>query len=97
MDTKKRSLLKSLTWRAIGILILSVIAFSITNDWKEMTGITLLFHSIRFVLYYLHERIWEHITWGKLRGALCAIPVKRKLDEKELEMVRETLRSFQAI
>lgn len=94
MDTKKRSLVKSITWRVIGIIILSLISYLITKSWQEMTIITVLFHSIRFFLYYFHERIWEHISWGKLTSPLCEFPVMRELSADELETVKATLVSL---
>ena len=57
MDTKKRSWTKSIVWRVIGIVLLGVISYLITGNWKEMTSITVLFHGIRVVMYYYHERL----------------------------------------
>lgn len=65
MDSKKRSIVKSLIWRITGIVILMVIAYSVTEDLKVVSLITILFHSIRVVLYYFHERMWNKISWGK--------------------------------
>ncbi|MFH1861783.1 MAG: DUF2061 domain-containing protein [bacterium] len=94
MDTKKRSWTKSLTWRIVGIVLLGLIAYSITADWKEMTIITVLFHGLRLILYYYHERLWERISWGKLKHPLADLPVKGKLTPEDLEVVREKLRSL---
>lgn len=77
----------------IGILILGLISYWITGDWKEMTGITVLFHSIRLVLYYFHERMWEKVAWG--RKPYCKLPLARELTSEELAMVKETLKSLQ--
>ena len=94
MDTKKRSMVKSVTWRAIGVILLGVISYLITGDLKEMTVITLLFHSIRLVLYYYHERWWERISWGKIKRPLAELPVNKKLTPEDLEIVEEKLRSL---
>jgi len=64
-DSKLRSLVKSVTWRVTGILILGAIAWWFTGSWAETTGITITFHSIRVVLYYFHERAWERVSWGR--------------------------------
>lgn len=66
MDTKKRSWIKSITWRLVGIVVLGLISYFATGDLKEMTQITLWFNSIRLVLYYYHERIWNKIDYGKI-------------------------------
>ncbi len=65
IDSHLRSWVKSLVWRVIGIFILGALAWLFTRDWEETTLITVTFHSIRFVLYYLHERCWEKVTWGR--------------------------------
>ena len=62
MDTKTRSWVKSIIWRVIGIVLLGTIAYFITGNWKEMTMITVLFHGIRVIMYYYHERVWECIS-----------------------------------
>jgi uncharacterized membrane protein len=94
MDTKKRSWVKSITWRVIGIALLGLIAYLITDDWKEMTTITVVFHSIRVVLYYYHERLWEHVSWGKLKHPLEMLPVKQKLAPDDLETIRLRLKEL---
>ena len=88
MDTKRRSWVKSLTWRAFGIILLGAISLLITRDWKAMTTITLLFHGIRLVLYYYQ------VSWGKVKHPLAALPVTRGLAPEDLEIVREKLRGM---
>jgi uncharacterized membrane protein len=94
MDTKKRSWVKSITWRVFGIILLAAISLMITKDWRAMTTITLLFHGIRLILYYYHERIWERISWGKVKHPLADLPVTRGLTPEDLHIVREKLRGM---
>jgi len=94
MDTRRRSWVKSLTWRLFGVILLGAISLFITRDWKAMTTITLLFHGIRLVLYYYHERVWERISWGKVKHPLAELPVTRGLTPEDLETVREKLRGM---
>ena len=94
MDTKKRSIVKSLTWRVIGVVLLGAISYMITGNWKEMTIITILFHSIRVVLYYYHERGWERVSWGKIMHPLSELPVKQKLAPADFEIVRKKVKSL---
>jgi len=64
-DTRLRSWIKSVTWRAIGIVLLFVIAWFMTEDVGQTTSITIIFNGIRVVLYYGFERLWERIKWGR--------------------------------
>ena len=94
MDTRKRSIIKSVTWRIMGVVLLGIIAYFITGDWKQMTIITALFHTIRLVLYYYHERVWERISWGKIKHPLAALPVSEELTPEDLDIVREQLKAL---
>jgi len=65
IDTPTRSIVKSIVWRTIGIIILGIISWYYTKDIQKATIVTVLFHVIRFFLYYVHERIWERVRWGQ--------------------------------
>ncbi|RJQ39167.1 MAG: DUF2061 domain-containing protein [Dehalococcoidia bacterium] len=66
-EMKRRSWLKSLTWRIIGIAILGAISWIITRDWEQTSIITVSFHAVRLVLYYYHERWWDKCEWGRIK------------------------------
>ncbi len=91
MDTRRRSWAKSFTWRVIGVAVLGAVSYLVTSDWKATTGITLLFHSIRMVLYYWHERLWERISWGKLKHPLSQFPVRADLTRDDYDTIRKFL------
>lgn len=93
-DTHIRSVVKSITWRVTGIIILAIISWMITHDWKAMTLITVIFHGIRVVLYYFHERIWERISWGRVKHPLSELPVKNNLKPKDLEIIHSKLKDL---
>ena len=59
-----------------------------------MTTITVLFHGIRMIMYYYHERLWERVSWGKLKHPLAGLPVKGELTPEDLEIVGEKLKSL---
>lgn len=65
VDTRKRSLVKSITWRILGVILLGAIAYYATGSWVDTGAITLSFHGIRVVMYYYFERCWERISWGR--------------------------------
>ncbi|MDW0119965.1 MAG: DUF2061 domain-containing protein [Nitrososphaeraceae archaeon] len=59
--TKKRSILKALTYRAILTVILAIITYFFTGDLFQTSGITIVFSIISTITYYLHERMWNMI------------------------------------
>lgn len=64
-STKQRSLAKSMTWRLIAIISTFVIVYVMTKDFTFATSITIISNVINFVLYYIHERIWLQVRWGR--------------------------------
>jgi len=66
-DSHLRSWAKSVVWRLAGVVILGGLSWAYTRNREQTTMITVTFHSIRLVLYYGHERIWEGVRWGRTR------------------------------
>ena len=64
-DTRRRSLVKAITWRLIGAFVLAIVTRSITGSWREAEIITATYTAIAVVLFYAHERVWQRIRWGK--------------------------------
>ena len=91
LESHARAWVKSIVWRLLGIVILGTISWIITKSWKEMSIITLLFHSFRVILYYFHERVWERISWGRFKHPLSIFPIKKELSPEDLKLIRGQL------
>lgn len=87
-----RSWAKSVSWRIIGVFILGGISYAFTRDWEQTTWITIIFHGVRLVLYYFHERWWERISWGRHKHPLSHLPVKEPITPEDDEAIRNLLR-----
>ena len=94
LESHARAWVKSIIWRLLGIVILGTISWIITKSLKEMSMITLLFHSIRVILYYFHERIWERISWGRFKHPLSIFPVKKEINPEDLKLIQGQLRKL---
>ena len=73
----KEILYKSLSWRLIATVTTFIISGIILNNFDEIAlyiALTELF--TKFLLYYLHEKMWLKLPLGKLRNALARI-IKR--------------------
>ena len=64
METKKRSLIKTISWRLVSIIVLITVSYIITGDWVETGWFIIAFFGMT-VLYYFHERFWDSINLGK--------------------------------
>lgn len=63
-NSKKRHMLKAVSWRVLGTLDTMTLAWIITGD--PYTGLQIGITEVltKMVLYYLHERAWYQINFG---------------------------------
>ena len=62
----KRSLIKTITWRVIATLDTFFISWFITGKLVFAGAIASLEILTKMFLYFLHERGWAKIKWGRL-------------------------------
>jgi len=64
--TKNRSVAKALTWMTVATVSGFILVYLLTQD----VTLGLVFATINFVvksiLYYIHERGWDVVKWGKV-------------------------------
>ncbi len=73
-ESHRRTIVKSLLWRFIGIfwtwggafVIISLLPDAQKNAVVIATLVTAWHHSTRMLMYYGYERIWMKVSWGKL-------------------------------
>ena len=88
-EQHRRSGVKALTYRLLGISVDSCVAYFFTRDASLSAMIVLLVNGYSTLLYYLHERVWAHISWGQkpvpasVSLPLKKTPVKRKTAAKK--------------
>ena len=59
------SVVKAISWRIIGTLDTVIIAYFITNTFQQALTIGLIEWASKMILYFIHERVWNGILWGK--------------------------------
>ena len=67
METRKRSILKSLTWRAGGLVLTVGTAWLITRRVDVAASIGLVDTAVKLLAFYGHERLWLRIPFGRPR------------------------------
>jgi len=63
--SKKRSLLKAVSWRIGGSVVTVLAVLSLTNDASLSLTAGLLDVTVKFAAYYIHERVWNMIEYGR--------------------------------
>lgn len=65
MESHKRSLLKSITWRIIAVIVTFIVIYAFTHKLLESGGIAITANVINMIAYYIHERMWNRINFGR--------------------------------
>lgn len=65
METKKRTLVRMLTYRLTAWLFTIFWTWLFTDDIASATGFATVLHILLSIDYYIHERIWLKIKWGR--------------------------------
>ena len=62
----RRSLAKAISWRITGTVDTFLISWLITGELALAGGIAATEVVTKIVLYWLHERAWNRVSWGRL-------------------------------
>lgn len=63
-ERRRRSIVKALSWRIVGTLVICLVSTIVTGSIMQGLGISMIDFVIKLVIFYLHERAWQHINWG---------------------------------
>ncbi len=64
-EQRARSLAKALTYRLMSIFIDYSVVFLITKEYETSLIITLITNAMSFLMYFMHERAWNRVKWGR--------------------------------
>jgi len=65
IETTARSIAKTLSWRVCGSTATFAISYAILGDFAISGTIAVIQLTFNTVLYFVHERVWNWITWGR--------------------------------
>lgn len=68
MDSKKRTLFKTISWYVFHNCMMFTITYLLTHSWETGVAVAVLQTLGESVLYYFHERIWLRIKPRKKAG-----------------------------
>ena len=61
----RRSWLKAISWRAVATATTMSLVYALTGQLELMVGVGLLDLTLKLVFYFLHERAWDTIRFGR--------------------------------
>ena len=65
LESRKRSMVKSLSWRILAGIITACVALVMTGQLEFAAKIGLADTTVKLLIYFLHERIWNKISYGR--------------------------------
>jgi len=65
-DRPLKSILKAVTWRMVGTADTIFISFLLTGRTIIAFSIGSIEVFTKMFLYFLHERLWEQLQWGRI-------------------------------
>ena len=63
-----RSIVKSISWRALGTIDTVIISYLIIGEIKFALSIGGIELFTKMFLYFLHERTWNRINFGRVKS-----------------------------
>ena len=67
-NSRWRSLVKAVSWRLVGSLDTFILSLIVTRSAKHAASIASIEALTKIGLYYLHERAWRRVRWGRLEA-----------------------------
>jgi uncharacterized membrane protein len=68
VDSKRRSLAKALSWRGCALIITAGVGYVLSNGSIAFAlTLGLVDSLIKIMAYYVHERAWINVDYGRLR------------------------------
>lgn len=64
-ENRTRSIIKAISWRIFATLTTIIIVYFFTKQLVLSLGVGFFEVISKLILYYIHERIWNRIYWGK--------------------------------
>jgi len=64
-ETNLRSIVKAVSWRLTGTIDTFIVSFLVTGELLLAGSIASLEILTKICLYWVHERVWNRIRWGR--------------------------------
>ncbi|SLN68212.1 hypothetical protein ROJ8625_03530 [Roseivivax jejudonensis] len=68
METRARTWVKAIGWQLVGVVVMTLLGVLVTGSVGAGGTLALASAGLGLVTYVLYERLWAHISWGRLPG-----------------------------
>ena len=67
MESHSRSLVKAISYRLLASTATGLLFYALNGNLKLAVGAGVLDTFIKLAIYFIHERLWNHINFGRSR------------------------------
>lgn len=57
--------MKGFTWESFSFFLTLIITYVYTGSMQTSIELTSICFAFKIVFFYVHERIWHQVSWGK--------------------------------
>ncbi len=68
METRMRTIVKAVIWNVIGLAVMALVGVIFTGSFMAGGMMAMINAAIGLSTYFLYERIWTRIRWGRCFG-----------------------------
>jgi uncharacterized membrane protein len=83
MERHIRTIVKTLSWRILATSTTLLLVYVFTGSIVISASVSFMEIVIKTIIYYLHERMWSNINFGKDRSPTKAILAKTPVLAKQ--------------
>jgi len=94
VETHSRTVMKTVSWRIVATLTTGIIVYILSGQILLSLGVIGVEVVAKILFYYLHERAWNLVAWGKAKHPLASIPVNKELVPEDMEKVKQQLKDL---
>ena len=73
-QARLRSFVKAVSWRLVGSLDTFMLSLIVTGSAKYAVSIASAEALTKIALYYVPERVWRKVAWGRMEAPIAATP-----------------------
>ena len=77
-ESRTRSVAKALSYRATGTATTMGLTYAVTGEMAAAIAIGSIEPIVKIVVYYLHERAWQHVPIGTIRRLRAGLALPRR-------------------
>lgn len=68
METRQRTLVKAILWNVLGLVTMALVGLALTGSTVIGGVMALINTMIGLCCYFVYERFWDRIHWGRRHG-----------------------------